>query len=492
MADKNLFVDNSHGVQIGNNTSQINIFTINQQSPEYQKLKEELNKAKRNFKKDPKDPDFIKDLQEVQKKHDEFIEFIRKLYAEINTLELNSARGKKAKEYFFEGNYQAAREELNIKEMSEEKQYLLEKKKQLEEISMQLSELAKEYILKARLTSFDFQLGDQRIPMTRQYFEEAIELNEIPEHLFAYAFFLHTEEIFSDAEERYYDALTLCSNLVKNDQNRYLPGLGYIYQELGNIKCNDGTHHYDKAEEYLREAVKIFHDLAMYNQDGYCYVEASLLSNLGLLIGNDPNRFDEARELFQSAVKIYENKGTLDSFSYALVINNFAKLLLENNRIKHFGEAEKFLKEASDIFCELTKNDQTIVLLQSKAMTCVNLGNLIKFDYDRHLEAEDYLKKALTIYRNIDERYPFVYQPDIASTLSSLAEAHILWDQPKASIPYLRDSIKLLSFLAKRAPQKFEQTLILNKEYLQAAISEAAIERKKTKKTGKLKKRVGY
>lgn len=95
--------------------------TIIQKSTDYQDLKQNVDKAKRNIAKLPHDPDFIKELQQSEKNLNDFIEGVRKLLADIDKISINSERGIKAREYFEKGDYQAARDALDEKEMDEEK-----------------------------------------------------------------------------------------------------------------------------------------------------------------------------------------------------------------------------------------------------------------------------------------------------------------------------------------------------------------------------------
>lgn len=109
---------------------------------EYLDLKQKTEEARadveqerKNVEKYPDDDSFRTSLQRKQGKLAEYeknlVDFERdvlKLAEEINKIPINSERGKKAKAYFEKGEYQAARDALDEKEMSDEKNALLKKR----------------------------------------------------------------------------------------------------------------------------------------------------------------------------------------------------------------------------------------------------------------------------------------------------------------------------------------------------------------------------
>lgn len=276
--------DNAQGVQFGNYNTQINDFKIIQQSTDYQTLKQVVDKARRNIEKLPDDSDFIAELQQAEKNLENFTRDILKLVEEINKIPLNSERGKRAKLYFEQGDYQAVREILDAKEMRQEKQALLKKKEQAkkldEEASAQLNDLAEEYILKARLFALHYQLGDQRIPQTRQLFEEALEIGRTPERLFAYAYFLQINNQFIDTEALYQEALTIFRELAIANPAVYLYHAAATLINLGNLVQADSIRRYE-AEKNYQEALRIARNLVKGDPDAYLYHVAVILDSLG-------------------------------------------------------------------------------------------------------------------------------------------------------------------------------------------------------------------
>ena len=346
--------DRSQGVQQGNGNTQNNYFTTIKQSPSYQALLEAVEKARERTEKYPSDQDLRKELQQAEQELNSFIESIRKLLDDIDKIPLNTERGKKAKAYFEKGNYQAAREILDANEMGQEKQALLKKneqiKKQLEESSTQINDLAADFLLRARLAEFNYQLGDQRIPTTQQYYEEALELNYTPQYLCNYACFLQSEKKFDDAEKVFLDALPVCKNLAQNDLATYLPGVAIILTNLGSIASHKVSRR-DQAEAYYCESIEILLELTKNNIDNYRADEAGTRTNLGLLISDDRNRFDEARKLFEDAIKICRDvhnkiKSGKALYAAAAAINNLCNILIQKDRNLYFDSIEGLLNEA--------------------------------------------------------------------------------------------------------------------------------------------------
>lgn len=529
------FGDSAQGVLVGNNGIQNNTFTINIQSPDYQALLEEVKKATERIIKYPDDAGFRKDLQQAEQDLAKFIESIRKLLDDIDKIPLNTERGKKAKEYFEKGDYQAAREILNATEMSQEKKALLKKNeqinKQLEEIKVQICDLAADFLLKARLAETDYQLGAQRILTTRQYYEEALELSYTPQYLCDYACFLQNEKKFDDAEKVFLDALPICKNLAQNDLATYLPGVAITLINLGNIVSHKRSHH-DQAEAYYLESIEIFLELTKNNIDSYRVDEAGAFTNLGLLISDDPNRFDEARELFEDAIKICRDvhdktKSGKALYSAAGAINNLCKILIQQDRKLYFDHIEYLLNEALKMYESLATNNQERYQ-SDKALVLNNLGNLVAFDSrrnrhgeaekihhkalkfhrelsennpevylpevgltlrylgrlvalesDRREEAEEFLQEALAIYRKLAESNPHEYLAEVANTLELLGGVNMQWKQSKIAIRYFRESKRIYSFLAEQDPSVFSERLKITKFRIQNAIEIANNERRK-------------
>lgn len=310
-------VENILGAVNENKDASTNIY----KTPEYLELKQEVVEAqsdveqeRKNIEKYPDDASFRESLLRKEKKLAEswkkLVDFERdvlKLAEEINKIPLNSERGKKAKEYFEQGNYQAARDILNEKEMSDEKNALLKKRerlrKQEEENKAYLDNLAAEYIFKAKLTAINYQLNEERIPQTRQYFEEALELARTPKYLFEYALFLQQHNQFSDSEKLYQEALTICRELAKANPAVYLSDVAMTLNNLGIlVKADSGRR--DEAEKLYQEALKTYRELAKANPAVYLPYVANTLGAFGYAYLNW-QRPKEALSHLQEATELF-------------------------------------------------------------------------------------------------------------------------------------------------------------------------------------------
>jgi len=329
-------------------------YTSIQQSTDYKALKEKVDKAKRNIVKLPNDPDFLKELQQAEKNLADFIEGIRKLLTEIDKIPLNSERGLTAKTYFEKGDYQAARDVLDAKEMGKEKLALLQKEeqveKQREELRNQKNSLAADYILKAKLTALAYQLGDERISQTRQYFEESLELNRTSDSLFEYALFLQEHNQFYDSKELYQEALGIRRELAKANPQVYLPDVAMTLNNLGNLVQADSGRR-SEAEKLYQEALKIYRELAKANPQVYLPNVANTLNNLGALVQADSGRHSEAEKFYQEALGIRRELAKANPQVYLPDVAN--TLTAFGVAYLHWQQPEEaiiYFKEAIEIF----------------------------------------------------------------------------------------------------------------------------------------------
>jgi hypothetical protein len=233
--------------------------TVIQKFADYQALQQEVDKAKQRYARHPDDVSLSEELQQVEKNLVNFTRDLLKLAEDIQKISFNSKRDKAAKRLFELGDYAAARNALNSKEMAQEQQALLDEQQRLQqhqaENAAKLNDSAEEFILKAKLTALYYSLGEQRIPQTRQFFESALKSGRTPERLFAYAFFLQENNQFADAERYYREALSTYRTLAKDNPSVYLPKLANVLQGLGEAYLN--WQQPKQAVPYFQEAAEI-------------------------------------------------------------------------------------------------------------------------------------------------------------------------------------------------------------------------------------------
>ena len=396
------------------------------ESADYKILKEKVDLTRRNVAKLPGDPDFIKECQQAEENLENFTQGIIKLVEEIYKIPLNSERGKTARNYFAIGDYQAARDALDEKEMGKEKHALLKKgeqlKKQNEEHQAQCNDLAADYILKAKLVALAYQLGDARIPQARQCFEEALELGRTPERLFEYALFLQKNNQFSDSEAYYQEALTIHRELAQTNPAVYRPAVATTLNNLGNLVAADSDRR-KEAEAYYQEALTISRELAQTNPAVYRPDVARTLNNLGILVAADSDRRKEAEAYYQEALTI-------------------SRELAQTN---------------------------PAVYRHAVAMTLNSLGYLIAHDNSRFDQAEALLQESLRIARNYSENNPTIFISLAPQILDSLGFAYINNQRPTEALPYLQEAIELFTELAEQAPSVYGKYLESSKQLFQQA-----------------------
>lgn len=437
----------------------IDHLTIIHGSSDYQFLKQMVVKAKRNVEKIPDDSDFIEELQKAEENLKNFTRNILKLAAEINKISFNSVRGKKAKQLFEKGDYQAAREVLNVEEMSLEQQVLINKQQQLlqqrTDIAALLNDLAGEFILKAKLTAVDFQLGDQRIAKTRQYFEQALIADRAPEYLFEYAFFLNENRLYASAQQIYLEVLEIYRELAKESPSKYQPYVTGILNNLAVLQapsCNCRN----ETEEIHQENLRNYRELAIDNPDIYLDSVAMTLHNLGLLVGANGGRDNEAETYYQQALGIYSELAKDNPAKYlpsmALTLNNLGALIVASN--SRHNEAEEFYQEALKIYRKLVKDNPAEHLL-SMGATLHNLGNLVASDNNRRNEMEEFYQEALEIYRKLAKDNPTKHLAVLGNILASLGKIYLDRQQSEQAVPYLQEAYELFTLLPKQSSEMF-------------------------------------
>ncbi len=203
------------------------------------------------------------------------------------------------------------------------------------------------------------------------------------EHLLAYWFFLHPEDIDS--------LLGLLESTLPAYQeilNEYGSNEGKMLQLMDKQKVGD-------------------------------YTIATGLHNIGSRL-NDLCHFSEAEPFYKMALEKYRalEKKHPGKFidDVAMTLNNLAILHRSTNR---YDEAEKEYGEALEIYRELAEKNPD-AYMPDVAMTLNNLAVLHR-NTNRYDEAEKEYGEALKIRRELAKKNPDAYMPDVAMTLFNMA-----------------------------------------------------------------------
>ncbi|MDP1786417.1 tetratricopeptide repeat protein [Nitrosomonas sp.] len=462
-----IFTNNSNNVNqqinntgnslaVGRDFSIYNLMII-QGSQDYKNLKNIVEKARKNLEKIPNDSDFIEELKKSEENLENFTRDIRKLVDEISKIPLNSERGIKAKNLFNRGEYQAAREILNIEEMSREQQALINKQQQLahqqEDITAQLNNLSGEFILKAKLTAVDFQLGDQRIAKTRQYFEQALISERTPEYLSEYAFFLQDNRFYISAIEIYTEVLKTYQELANKNPDKYQPYVAAVFHNIASLQapsCNCRI----ESEDIYQENLKFFRELTKNNPETYLPGIAMTLNGLGSVVGADSSRHLEAEKIYLENLKINrelakKNPGVFLT-SVAGALNNLGVIV--SNDSNRQNEAKAYYQESLKIYRELAK-DIPAMNLSGVAAVLRNLGNLVANDNSHYKEAEAFYQESLRIYRELAIDNPMKYQPGMANVIVGLGKFYLEQKQTRLAVTYLQEAQELFAIFPKESEE---------------------------------------
>ena len=116
-------VKNSNVAIASGENASINFY----QSTDYKDLQSRLEKAQQRVKKYPDDTELWQELETLQQQLEDFKRDVLKLAEDFNKIPINTDRLLLAKQFFDEGNYQAARDTLNAAEISQDQTALLAK-----------------------------------------------------------------------------------------------------------------------------------------------------------------------------------------------------------------------------------------------------------------------------------------------------------------------------------------------------------------------------
>ncbi|MDD5274362.1 MAG: tetratricopeptide repeat protein, partial [Methylovulum sp.] len=347
----------------------INIYS----SSDYKKLQSDLETARQHAEelqqhvdKYPNDASFQEELKtakqnlkDAQKRQEDFKREVLKLAEDFAKIPINTERLRLAKQFFDQGNYQAARDTLNATEISQDQTALLAKQQRLQteqsQVTTQLADNATEFLYKARLTAIDYSLPD-RIAQASQFFESALKSARTPENIFAYAYFLDENNQFSAAEARYQEALRIRRQLAKDNPTVYLPDVAGTLNNLGILAANSGRR--SEAESLFQEALAIDRPLAKGNPAVYLPDVARALNNLGALVKADSGRRSEAEKLYQEALGIRRQLAKDNPAVYRpdvpMALNNLGVLVAADSDRR--SEAEGLYQEALEIYRPLAKD----------------------------------------------------------------------------------------------------------------------------------------
>ncbi len=186
-------------------------------------------------------------------------ETVTRLSEMFDTIEINSERRKRAKEYFGQGKLDEAEAVLKEEEIDNDRRSL---KQQLQKhlgkvalINRELENLAGEYLIKAQIQQTKYDDPD-RFGRTCELFEKALDTARIFDVLWQYADFLQNFSEFDKAEELLEEALKALNDLAENDSETHLSKVAKTLHSLAVVHLK--KQEFDAAVDILnREGRRI-------------------------------------------------------------------------------------------------------------------------------------------------------------------------------------------------------------------------------------------
>ena len=267
---------------------------------------------------------------------------------------------------------------------------------------------------------------------------------------------------FSEAEPFYQEALRICRALEEEHPGKFIDDVAQTLNNLAILHYN--TNRYDEAEKEYGEALEIRRELAKKNPDAYMPDVAQTLNNLAILHRNT-NRYDEAEKEYGKALKIRHELAKKNPDAYmpdvATTLNNLANLHSDTNRN---AEAEKEYGEALEIYRELAENNPD-AYMPYVATTLNNLAVLHK-NTNRYGEAEKEYGEALETYRELAEKNPDAYMPYVATTLINMALLHAVKGELADAEEKAKESLEKFQQMAELSHAAYDKDVENTKNLL--------------------------
>lgn len=354
-----------------------NIINILKEAAQYKDLEAELNelyeqlaRENRNIDKYPGDEEFVKEELRISQKINDKLrqkenleKEVIKLAEEFSRIPINTDRLRLAKKYFESGEFEKARGILDAEKMKTDQNVLLSRREKLKrdtlENEQKLLNNSNEFLILARLTSFNYSLPD-RFEKSKEYFERSLVAQRNKENLFGYAWFLQMHDQLIDAIPFYEEALKINRGLAKNDLQTYFPEVADILNNMAVI--HKDLNEFNAAERKFNEALEIRRKLAKDNPQNHLPDVAVSLTYLANL-HREKNEFDAAEKEYNEAYRITMRLAKINPQTFlpqaAKTLNDSANFYIKK---KKYDIAEKKYINALEIYEKLAASDSQTYL----------------------------------------------------------------------------------------------------------------------------------
>lgn len=253
-------------------------------------------------------------------------------------------------------------------------------------------------------------------------------------------------KIYNESEKDYKESLSIRRKLAKKDLGVFDVDVALTLNNLAKLHndmavFSDDSEKYNESETEYKESLSIRRELAEHNPKLFPEV-ANTLNNLAklhndmALFYHDNKCFDEAETEYKESLlygKLLSMKH--ESFKPLVVrtLSNLAKLHSDmavfSNISEKYDEAEKDFEKSLSVGHQLSEHQPQIFLpvvasiLFNQAQLHIHMASFYH-DSKKNYMAEKELTEALSIYRKITEKNPYIFSLQIANTLHQLARIH--------------------------------------------------------------------
>ncbi len=328
-------------------------------------------------------------------------------------INIDTERLRLAKQHFDNGEYKAARAVLNAEQMTGELDALLAEKERLSEKTSKntayLKDKANEFLILAKLTATDYDLGEERFTLAREYFEKSLKADRNIDVLHNYADFLRFHNELNDSE-RLYDETINKSEFLAKESPKYqeytidlLNDVAGVYRLLGKTEL--AIHSMEKVVTYRRQNGK------------FSSKTANALSNLGILY-EEKNKLKKSEESYLEALEIVKRLASSDpkySYDVSKVLNNLGIVYQKKGNIE---KEEDAYTEALDILMDVYETDLEKYLPLLADMLDNKAGLLRR--KGEYVNAENAFEKSLNIREFLVSINPKAYLPSLIQTQTNM------------------------------------------------------------------------
>ncbi|WP_421797696.1 tetratricopeptide repeat protein [Haliscomenobacter sp.] len=419
---------NAGGAVIIGDNNEVKIQHILGNLQDYQNLEQEIEEAREVFNAIGLDKQEVRlklsgTLEAKKEKLENIKKAIVQAFEYINKLTISTDRLDQAKALFLEGDIpgalgilkdeaiQADYQALQTAKKSEEERH----SRRMEEIAQKTKGIAEEWKMKAVLMATRYEDGEW-FEKTKGYYEKALEVDRGVKHIFAYAFFLHKHNQYTEATPLYREALQIYRTLAQSNPEVFLQYVAGTLNNLGLL--HRAKNELELAQGEYEEALQIYRTLAKSNPEAFLKYMAQTLNNLAI-VHSAKNELELAQGEYEEALQIYRilTKNTPDAFlpDVAGTLNNLALLHHAKNELEL---AQGEYEESLQIRRTLAKKPDAF--LPDVAQTLNNLANLHSDKNELELAQGEY-EEALQIRRALAKSNPNAFLPDVAHTASNMA-----------------------------------------------------------------------